>query len=189
MEKVIKINGNDLTIEDVVQVARFGAKVEIDEKQKEEILKSRAYVEDALASGQAIYGINTGFGKFSTVSISEEELDLLQKNLIYSDACGVGEPFDTEIVRAMMVLRANSICKGFSGVLMTTVECLINMLNEGVHPIVRSKGSVGSSGDLCPLAHMVLPMIGEGEAEYKGEVLSGAEAMKRAGLKPITLKS
>lgn len=189
MGKVIKINGNDLTIEDVVQIARFGAKVEIDEAQKQEILKSREYVEAALASGQAIYGINTGFGKFSTVSISEEELDLLQKNLIYSDACGVGDPFDTEIVRAMMVLRANSICKGFSGVLMTTVECLVNMLNEGVHPIVRSKGSVGSSGDLCPLAHMVLPMIGEGEAEYKGEVLSGAEAMRRAGLKPITLKA
>lgn len=189
MDRIIKIDGNSLTIEDVVAVARFGAKVEIDENQKPEIIKSREYVENALANGQAIYGINTGFGKFSNVSISEEELDLLQKNLIYSDACGVGEPFATEIVRAMMLLRANSLCKGFSGVLMSTIECLVNMLNEGVHPIVRSKGSVGSSGDLCPLAHMVLPMMGEGEAEYKGEVLSGGEAMKRAGLSPITLKA
>lgn len=189
MKKLVKINGNDLTIEDVVAVARFGAKVELDENQKDAILISRKYVEDALAKGQAIYGINTGFGKFSTVSISEEELDILQKNLIYSDACGVGEPFDTEVVRAMMILRANAIAKGYSGVLMDTIECLINMLNAGVHPIVRSKGSVGSSGDLCPLAHMVLPMIGEGEAEYKGEVLSGAEAMKRAGVKTITLKA
>lgn len=189
MKKLVKINGNDLTIEDVVAVARFGAKVELDENQKEAILISRKYVEDALAKGQAIYGINTGFGKFSTVSISEEELDLLQKNLIYSDACGVGEPFDTEVVRAMMILRANAIAKGYSGVLMNTIECLINMLNAGVHPIVRSKGSVGSSGDLCPLAHMVLPMIGEGEAEYKGEILTGEEAMKRAGVKTITLKA
>ncbi|WP_036729995.1 histidine ammonia-lyase [Peptoniphilus mikwangii] len=189
MERVIKINGNDLTIEDVVAVARFGAKVEIDENQKAAILTSRQYVEDALANGQAIYGINTGFGKFSTVSISEEQLDLLQKNLIYSDACGVGEPFDTEVVRAMMILRANAVCKGFSGVLMTTIECLVNMLNAGVHPIVRSKGSVGSSGDLCPLAHMVLPMMGEGEAEYKGEVLSGKEAMQRAGVETIVLKA
>lgn len=189
MKKLVKINGNDLTIEDVVAVARFGAKVELDENQKETILISRKYVEDALAKGQAIYGINTGFGKFSTVSISEEELDLLQKNLIYSDACGVGEPFDTEVVRAMMILRANAIAKGYSGVLMNTIECLINMLNAGVHPIVRSKGSVGSSGDLCPLAHMVLPMIGEGEAEYKGEILTGEEAMKRAGVKTITLKA
>jgi len=189
MEKVVKINCNDLTIEDVVAVARFGAKVEIDENQREAIIKSRERVEDALKRGQAIYGINTGFGKFANVSISEEELDLLQKNLIYSDACGVGDPFDTEIVRAMLVLRANALCKGYSGVLIETIECLVKMLNAGVHPIVREKGSVGASGDLCPLAHMVLPMMGEGEAEYKGEVLPGAEAMKRAGIDTIVLKA
>ncbi|NLD18577.1 MAG: aromatic amino acid lyase, partial [Tissierellia bacterium] len=165
MEKIL-INGNDLTIEDVIAVARHGAKVGLDEKQIPIIQESRDFVENAIASGQACYGINTGFGQFANVSISEEQLDLLQKNLIYSDACGVGEPFDTEIVRAMLLLRANAVAKGNSGVLIRTIECMINMLNEGVHPIVRSKGSVGASGDLCPLAHMVLPMMGEGEAEY-----------------------
>ena len=189
MKKVVKVNGSSLTIEDVVAVARFNAKVELAEGQEEIILKSRKFVEDALDAGEAIYGINTGFGKFSTVSISEKELDLLQKNLIISDACGVGENFDTEIVRAMMVLRLNSIIKGFSGVLMSTVNCLMEMLNKGVHPIIRSKGSVGASGDLCPLAHMVLPMIGLGEAEFEGEVLPGKEAMKKAGIDTITLKA
>lgn len=189
MAEVIKINGNDLTIEDVIKVARFGAKVELDENQIDAILTSRSYVEDALAKGQAIYGINTGFGKFADVAISEKELDLLQKNLIYSDACGVGEGFDKEIVRAMMLLRVNAISKGYSGVLMDTIECLINMLNNNVHPVVREKGSVGASGDLCPLAHMVLPMLGQGEAEYNGEILPGKVAMEKAGVDTIVLKA
>lgn len=188
-EKIVIVDGETLTVEDVVNVSRFNAKVELKESQIEKIKESRRYVEEALEKGQAIYGINTGFGKFSTVSISEEELDLLQKNLIYSDACGVGDAFDTEIVRAMMVLRINALAKGFSGIRLETLECLIEMLNKGVHPIVPSKGSVGSSGDLCPLAHMVLPMIGEGEAEYEGEILAGSEAMKRAGIEVITLKA
>lgn len=189
MEKIIYINGSNLTIEDVVNVARNNVKVMLDENQKETILTSREYVEEALRKKTPIYGINTGFGKFENVAISDEELELLQKNLIYSDACGVGEPFATEIVRAMMLLRVNAICKGFSGVLIETIECLINMLNKGVHPIVRSKGSVGASGDLCPLAHMVLPMMGEGLAEFNGKVLSGKEAMEVAGIKTITLKA
>ncbi|WP_422484581.1 histidine ammonia-lyase [Gudongella sp. DL1XJH-153] len=185
----ITINGNDLTLEDVVKVARYGAKVEIDQNQIPKILESRQFVEDALNSGQAIYGINTGFGKFENVPISEEQLDLLQKNLIYSDACGVGEAFDTEIVRAMLLLRANAVCKGYSGVLLRTIECMVDMLNKGVHPIVRSKGSVGASGDLCPLAHMVLPMMGEGEAEYEGKIMPGKQAMTMAGIETITLKA
>lgn len=189
MQRIIEIDGSNLTIENVVAVARFGAKVKIKESQKTVIFTSREYIENALKSGIAVYGINTGFGKFENVAISEEELELLQKNLIYSDACGVGEPFDREVVRAMMLLRANAICKGFSGVLIETIECLLNMLNKGVHPIVRSKGSVGSSGDLCPLAHMVLPMIGEGEAEYQGKIMSGKEAMEAAGIKTVTLKA
>lgn len=189
MQKVIKVNGSDLSIEDVVAVARHHVKVTIDEEKKDAIFTSRKYIEETLKNGVAVYGINTGFGKFENVAISEAELDLLQKNLIYSDACGVGEPFDTEIVRAMMLLRANAICKGYSGVFIETIECLLSMLNEGVHPIVRSKGSVGSSGDLCPLAHMVLPMIGEGEAEYKGKVMQGREAMTAANIKTVTLKA
>lgn len=109
MEKVIKINGSNLTIEDVIAVARYNAKVELDESQKKEVILCREFVENAIKNGQAIYGINTGFGKFSDVAISDEELDLLQKNLIYSDACGVGEPFETEVVRAMMLLRAKTL--------------------------------------------------------------------------------
>jgi histidine ammonia-lyase len=189
MMKTVVINGSDLTIEEVVAVARDGAKVELDQNQIPKILESRQFVEDAINSGQAIYGINTGFGKFENVPISEEQLDLLQKNLIYSDACGVGDPFDTEIVRAMLLLRANAVCKGFSGVLLRTIECMVDMLNKGVHPIVRSKGSVGASGDLCPLAHMVLPMIGQGEAEFEGQKMPGRQAMEKAGVDTITLKA
>lgn len=189
MTDTIYINGHDLTIEDVVNVARNHTKVALDEKAKEQIVKARTYVEKVLKEGKVIYGINTGFGKFSNVAISEEELDILQRNLIYADAAGIGKPFDTEIVRVMMILRANAISKGNSGVFVETVQVLLDMLNKGVHPIVREKGSVGSSGDLCPLAHMVLVMMGEGEAEYKGTVMSGKEAMEKAGIKPITLRA
>lgn len=189
MENTIFINGNDLTIEDVVQVARYGSKVAIDEKAKEKIIKARNYVDKLLEEGEVIYGINTGFGKFSNVAISNEQLETLQRNLIYADAVGIGRPFDTEIVRVMMLLRANALSKGNSGVFVETVEVLVEMLNKGVHPLVREKGSVGASGDLCPLAHMVLVMIGEGEAEYKGEIMDGKKAMKLAGIEPITLKA
>lgn len=189
MESTIFINGNDLTIEDVVRVARHGGKVAIDENAKKGIVKAREYIDKLLKEGEVIYGINTGFGKFSNVAISEEELEKLQKYLIYADAVGIGRPFDTEIVRAMMLLRANAISKGNSGVFVETIQILVDMLNKGVHPIVREKGSVGASGDLCPLAHMVLVMMGEGEAEYKGKVISGREAMKLAGIRPITLKA
>ncbi len=187
MQKVIRINGNNLTIDDVVAVARHGAKVEIDESCLEGVLKSRKYVEDALASGQAIYGINTGFGLLANIAISQDQLEELQKKLIYADCAGVGNNFTTDIVRAMMLLRANAICKGYSGVLVETIQCLVDMLNKGVHPIVREKGSVGSSGDLIPLSHMVIVMMGEGEAEYQGELMSGGEAMAKAGIKPVTL--
>lgn len=189
MEKVIYINGNDLTIEDVVQVARFGAKVAISDEAIPKILKSRDYIDKCISEGQIIYGINTGFGKFSDVAISDNQLEELQRNLIYSDAVGIGRPFDTEVVRAIMLLRANAISKGFSGVFVETVQVLVDMLNKGVHPIIREKGSVGSSGDLCPLAHMVLVMIGEGEAEYQGKRMSGKEAMELAGITPVVLKA
>lgn len=189
MKDRVVINGSTLTVEQVVSVARCGTEVVLDNDQKKVIQESRNFVEEAIEKKQAIYGINTGFGKFSDVAISDEQLDLLQKNLIYSDACGVGEPFHTEIVRAMMVLRANSLVKGYSGIRLETVECLIKMLNAGVHPIVRSKGSVGSSGDLCPLAHMVLPMLGEGEAEFQGQTLPGKTAMEKAGVNTVVLKA
>lgn len=189
MDRIININGNDLTIEGVVSVARHGAKVALGQSAIPGILKSREYIDNAINQGQVIYGINTGFGKFSDVAISDDQLEQLQRNLIYSDAVGIGRPFDTEVVRAIMLLRANAIAKGFSGVYLDTVQVLLDMLNKGVHPIIREKGSVGSSGDLCPLAHMVLVMMGEGEAEYQGEVMDGGLAMSKAGIKPITLKA
>lgn len=189
MKDLVKIDGYSLTIEDVVAVARYGAKVEIDEKCIPKVKEAREFVENAIANKQPIYGINTGFGLFSEVAISDEELEELQKKLIYSDVCGVGRPFDTEIVRVMLLLRANAVCKGYSGVVIPTIQVMVDMLNKGVHPIVPEKGSVGSSGDLCPLAHMVLVMMGEGEAEYEGVRMSGAEAMEKAGITPIVLKA
>lgn len=189
LKKFIWINGNDLTIEDVVQIARFGAKVKLSEDAKVKIQKSRDYIDKVIEEGKIVYGINTGFGKFSDVAITKDELEELQRNLIYSDAVGIGRNFDTEIVRAMMLLRANALAKGYSGVFVETVQTLIDMLNKGVHPIVREKGSVGSSGDLCPLAHMVLVMMGEGEAEFRGEIIEGKDAMAKAGIKPVVLKA
>lgn len=189
MERIILLDGNTVTIEDVVAIARFKNPVSLAESAKVGIARSRECVEKFVQEGKAIYGLNTGFGKFSDVAISADEIDELQKNLIYADAVGIGRPFDTEITRAIMVLRANALAKGFSGIRLETVETLIQMVNKRVHPIIREKGSVGSSGDLCPLAHLVLVMIGEGEAEYGGVVMSGEEAMKKAGIEPVSLKS
>ncbi|GMG97054.1 histidine ammonia-lyase [Tepidimicrobium xylanilyticum] len=188
MSKVI-ITGNSLTIEDVVAVCREYKEVELSEEAKENILKSRRTVDEFVENGEVVYGITTGFGKFSDVTISKEETKLLQENLIVSHAVGAGKPFETEIVRGIMLLRINSLAKGYSGVKIETIQTLIDMLNKGVHPIIPEKGSLGSSGDLAPLSHMVLPMLGLGKAEYKGEVMSGKEAMNKAGISIIELTS
>jgi histidine ammonia-lyase len=189
MAKQRLLDGNTITIEDVVAIARFGENAGISGDAKDRIVASRKCVERFIAEGKAIYGLNTGFGMFSDVAITSDQLDELQKNLIYADAVGIGRPFDTEIVRAIMVLRANALAKGFSGIRLGTVEILVEMINKRVHPVIREKGSVGSSGDLCPLAHLVLVMMGEGEAEYGGVVMPGAEAMKLAGITPVVLKA
>jgi len=136
---------------------------------------------------EVIYGVNTGFGALSDTKISRDELKQLQTNLIRSHAAGVGKPLSTEIVRATMLLRANTLAKGYSGIRLKTLETIVEMLNKGVHPIIPAKGSVGASGDLAPLSHMVLVLMGEGEAEYKGEIISGKEAMEKAGIKPVQL--
>ncbi len=189
MKKIIEIDGNSLTIDNVAEVARSGAVVQLSETGKCNIGKSRRLLEKMIEEGRIIYGINTGFGKFSDVAISKDEIEELQRNLIYADAVGIGRPFDTEVVRAIMLLRINALAKGFSGIRLETVQTLIDMLNKGVHPIIREKGSVGSSGDLCPLAHMVLVMMGEGEAAFAGRLMSGEAAMKEAGIPPIVLKA
>lgn len=186
---MIYLDGNSLTIDQVVAIARGKEETGLTEESKKSIQFSRDIVEKNIEEKKVIYGLNTGFGKFVNVAISEDELDKLQLNLILSDAVGVGAPFAEDVTRAIMLLRVNALAKGFSGIRLSTVETLIAMLNKGVHPVIPEKGSVGSSGDLCPLAHMVLPMIGEGEAEYQGKVMPGREAMEAAGIPVVTLKA
>lgn len=188
-QEVIYLTGKDTTIEDIVKISRFGYRAAISDEVREIAANSRKVIDDIVAKEIGTYGINTGFGRLSTVSISKENIEELQKNLIMSHATGVGKPLTTEAVRAMMALRINALVKGFSGISLDTLLTLMEMLNKRVHPIVPERGSVGASGDLCPLAHMVLPMIGEGEAEYEGEILPGAVAMEKAGIPTIKLKA
>ncbi len=188
MNKVI-LDGLSLNLQDVVDVARNGFKVELDPKAVVRVNESRAIVDKFVDEGKVVYGITTGFGKFSDTVISKEDTAELQRNLIISHACGVGKPFSEEVTRAIMLLRVNNLVKGYSGARLSTIETLVAMINEGVHPVIPEKGSLGASGDLAPLSHMVLPLIGVGEAMYKGEELPGAEAMAKAGLTPIELTS
>lgn len=187
--KEIVLNGKDLTLESLIRITRNGAQVCASLEAMEDVKKSRALVEELVAGGRPMYGINTGFGRFSEVAIPEEDINLLQIKLILADAAGVGAPFPADVVRGMLVMRANSLLNGFSGVRPVVINTILDMLNRGVHPVVPEKGSVGSSGDLCPLAHMVLPMIGLGEAEYNGVVMEGAEAMAKAKIPLIELKA
>ncbi|WP_053955837.1 histidine ammonia-lyase [Inediibacterium massiliense] len=188
MDKIL-IDGNSLTLEDVVKVAREGFTVDLTQEALEKVKKSRAFVDKLVDEERTVYGITTGFGKFSDVAISKEEAKDLQKNLIMSHACGVGEHFPEDVVRAIMLLRANALSKGFSGIQPKTLQTLIEMINKGVHPAIPEKGSLGASGDLAPLSHMTLVLIGEGEAYYKGELMTGKEAMGKAGIEPVVLTS
>lgn len=181
--------GADLTLANVVDVARGRAPVSIGPDARERVNRARAMVDELVAARRAVYGITTGFGKFSDVFISPDETETLQRNLIMSHACAVGEPLDEEIVRAMMLLRAQALSRGHSGIKPETLDLLVAMLNHGVHPVVPEQGSLGASGDLAPLAHMCLPLIGLGEAYYLGERLPAAEALRRAGLTPVELSS
>ena len=188
MGKVV-IDGNSLTIEEFIQITRWRKKIELSQEAIERINKSRALVDKFVDENKVVYGITTGFGKFSDVVITGDETKELQRNLIISHACGVGEPLSEEIVRGIMLLRINALAKGFSGIRLSTLNTLIEMLNKGVHPIIPEKGSLGSSGDLAPLSHMVLVMLGEGEAIYKGQKMSGKEAMEKANINTIELTS
>lgn len=184
---MIYLDGTGLSIEDVVAVARGFEPVALTQEAMEKTERTRAYVEEKLAQKAVIYGITTGFGKFSDTLISADQTALLQRNLIMSHACAQGEPLPTETVRAAMLLRANSLSRGNSGIRLSTLNTLVEMLNRGVHPVIPEKGSLGASGDLAPLSHMVLVMLGEGEAEYQGKQMPGAEAMKLAGIPTVEL--
>ncbi|MBN2259584.1 MAG: histidine ammonia-lyase [Clostridiales bacterium] len=185
----IYIDGNSLTIEDAVKVARHGYKVEMTEESKKKVVICRQVVDKFVEEDKSVYGITTGFGKFSDVNISQEETKQLQKNLIMSHACGVGNYFEDDIVKTIMLLRANALSKGNSGIRLETLETLIEMINADIYPRIPEKGSLGASGDLAPLAHMVLTLIGLGEAKYKNEIMDSKTAMEKAGLTPIELTS
>ncbi len=186
---IVFIDGNKLTLQDVVNVARKNYKVRLSEEAVERVKKSRAYVDNLVDEGKVVYGITTGFGKFSDVVISKDEAKGLQRNLIISHACGVGKHFCKDIVRAIMLLRANALAKGFSGIRLETLNTLIDMINKGVHPAIPEKGSLGASGDLAPLSHMVLVLIGEGEAYYDGQLMTGKEVMEKSDIRPVELTS
>ena len=183
----IIVDGDNLTIDELVSVARNRTKVRLSTSAEQKVKTAAQFVANWIDSGEVIYGVTTGFGPLSEIVISEEKAQVLQRNLIISHAAGVGSPLPTEVVRGAMLLRANTLAKGYSGVRLSTLQLLIDLLNKEVHPIIPEKGSVGASGDLAPLSHMVLVLIGEGEAEYKGEILPGADALKQAGLTPIVL--
>ncbi len=187
--ETVHVNGENLTLEEVGRVAHSQAKVELAEEASRRVAEARRVVEEKLKGGKPVYGVNTGFGQLCEVRIPVEKVEELQVNLLRSHAAGVGETLDEESVRAVMVLMANNLAKGYSGIRPETLQALIDMLNHGVHPLIPCKGSVGASGDLAPLSHLSLVLIGEGEAIFNGNKLSGGEALREAGLKPIKLRA
>lgn len=186
----ITIDGESLTFEQVIAVA-YGKpgepRLSLAETAKTAINRSAQAVQTLLDRGEIAYGITTGFGAFKDKIISREEVELLQRNIVVSHAVGVGRPFDAATVRAIMLIRANTLARGFSGIRLETLELMLEFLNRGVHPIIPEKGSLGASGDLAPLAHFACVLIGEGAAEIDGQVVNAVEALKRVGLSPITL--
>ena len=181
------INGRDLTVEQVIRVCRGNERVEIAEDAKAAVNKARDYIEKKLDEGAIIYGLTTGFGKFANVFISPEESAQLQKNLIISHTCALGDPYPREYVRAAMLLRCNALSRGNSGIRLSTIQTLVDMLNAGIHPQIPCKGSLGASGDLAPLSHIALGLIGLGKVEYKGEIVDAKTAMDAEGIVPVEL--
>jgi histidine ammonia-lyase len=185
----VRLTGEDLTPADVWKVAVEGAGAELDDSARKKMAASRAVVERALARDGPTYGVTTGFGRFVSTPVPGELSEELQLRLLRSHACGVGEPYPDEIVRAAMLMRANALAKGYSGARADVAELLLKVLDHDVLPEVPSRGSVGASGDLAPLAHLALPLVGEGRARVDGELLEGGEALGRVGLEPIRLQA
>jgi histidine ammonia-lyase len=184
---MIVLDGSSLTLDALARIAYDGELVRVSDDARRRVAAARAVVDAHAASGTPVYGVNTGFGALADVAIPGDQLAALQLNLLRSHAAGVGDPLPAPIVRALMALRANVLAKGFSGVRPETLDALVALVNANVHPRVPSRGSVGASGDLAPLAHLALVLVGEGEAEYEGSVLPGADALAQAGLAPISL--
>ncbi|MCL6516139.1 histidine ammonia-lyase [Alicyclobacillus sp.] len=184
---VVQVGGREVGLSDVTDVAWRGARVVLDARAIAAMARAAGMVTDLVRAGRVVYGVNTGFGKLAAVRLDGEETEALQVNLLRSHACGVGPPFPEDVVRAMMFLRLVSVARGNSGIRPETAEALTACLNAGIHPVVPQQGSLGASGDLAPLAHLALVLIGEGEAVFQGERLPGAEALRRAGIRPVRL--
>ncbi|HRW92414.1 MAG TPA: histidine ammonia-lyase [Thermotogota bacterium] len=182
---MIHIDGNSLTLEQVWKVCHEDEQVRIDAACFPAMEKSAEQVAQFVRTGKIVYGVSTGFGALASVSIDPGAVGELQRNIILSHAAGVGELFEAPLVRGMMLLRANSLVKGFSGIRPSSVSLLVDMLNKGIHPLVPTQGSVGASGDLAPLAHIAMAMMGQGMVEWKGKRLAAADALQQAGLKSL----
>ena len=187
--KVLHINGNDLTLDDVRAVVFEQRPVMLEPEARLAVDRARAVVDDLVQNDRVGYAVTTGVGQLSDVRIPRDDIRQLQINLLRSHAVGVGDPLSQEVSRAMMLLRANSLAKGCSGVRGVVIDTLCEMLNRGVHPVIPSQGSVGASGDLAPLSHLGLVLIGEGEANYKDKRLAAADALKQAGIKALVLEA
>ena len=184
---MIVLDGRSLVVEDVVAVANELEPVRISVKAMERMRSSREFVELAMGGTKPVYALNTGVGLLANIRLDESEIEQMQMNLVRSHCCGVGEPLKANVVRGMMLIRANVLAKGLSGIRPVIAERICDLLNHGITPVIPSRGSVGASGDLSPLAHMALVLIGEGSAEYEGEVLPAAVCLERAGLEPLRL--
>lgn len=188
----ILLDGENLSFEQVCAVA-YGKpgepRVALADSAKKNVNRAADAVDVLLERGEIAYGITTGFGAFKDKIISRDEVEVLQRNIVLSHAVGVGNPFDTPTVRAIMLIRANTLARGFSGIRLETLDLILEFLNRGIHPIIPEKGSLGASGDLAPLAHFACVLLGEGKAEYEGDVLSAAEVLEKSGLKAVTLKA
>jgi len=185
---MIQLDGSPLTLQQIVDVANRREQVSLSSEARTRVEAARRVVEDIVSEGRTVYGVNTGFGKLSDVSIEKSELRQLQLNLVRSHSCGLGNPLSEAEARAMLLLRANVLAAGFSGARPIVIETLTAMLERGVTPVIPEKGSVGASGDLAPLAHLALAAIGEGEAFYEGHRLSSSSALERAGIAPLQLE-
>jgi len=187
--RVVVLTGADLSIDDVEAVARRGALVSLDDDARGRMQEARDVIEALVDGGEVVYGVTTGFGDLATTFIEREQAGRLQQNLLMSHATGVGAPFPLEVVRAMLLLRANTLALGHSGCRPMLVDRLLEFLAHGIHPVVPEQGSLGASGDLAPLAHLALPLIGRGEVELGGRIMPAADALSEAGLEPMELEA
>lgn len=187
MGESLKLNGHSLRLNDIVNVARHGQKVELDDSAIAFVERGSEMVSSWVREGKSIYGVTTGFGDLASTAIPPEKSEELQENLLKSHACGVGEPFSEDVTRAIMLLRVNTLIRGFSGISLKTLQLLVDYLNFGIHPVIPEQGSVGASGDLCPLSHLGISLLGLGDVVYEGKRMPASEALSKANLKPIRL--